>query len=68
LGILVLSIFVTSLFLDYSFAALNWIPKAHTGGIQMMDEHFKWNYETWLNLFFIPISLLYFYWGHKTMK
>ena len=68
LGILVLSIFVTSLFLDYSFAALNWIPKAHTGGMQMMDEHFKWNYQTWLNLFFIPISMVYFYWGHKTMK
>jgi uncharacterized membrane protein YraQ (UPF0718 family) len=29
--ILVVSIFFTSLFLDYSFAALHWIPKAHTG-------------------------------------
>lgn len=67
LGILVLSIFVTSLFLDYSFAVLNWIPKAHTGGMHM-TEHFEWNYQTWLNLFFIPISLIYFYWGHKSMK
>jgi uncharacterized membrane protein YraQ (UPF0718 family) len=66
--ILVVSIFFTSLFLDYSFAALNWIPKAHTGGMQMTNEGFKWNYQTWLNLFFIPLSLAYFYWGRKGMK
>ncbi len=66
--ILVVSIFFTSLFLDYSFAALHWIPKAHTGGMQMTNEHFSWNYQTWLNLIFIPISLIYFYWGRKSMK
>jgi uncharacterized membrane protein YraQ (UPF0718 family) len=66
--ILVVSIFFTSLFLDYSFAALNWIPKAHTGGMQMGGTHFSWNYQTWLNLFFIPLSLAYFYWGKKSMK
>ncbi len=66
--ILVVSIFFTSLFLDYSFAALNWIPKAHTGGMQMTGEHFRWNYQTWLNLFFIPVSIIYFYWGRKSMK
>ena len=65
--ILVVSIFFTSLFLDYSFAALHWIPKAHTG-MQMSSEHFSWNYQTWLNLFFIPVSLVYFYWGRKSMK
>jgi len=68
LAILVLSIFVTSLLLDYSFAALHWIPKAHTGGMQMTNEGFKWNYQTWLNLFFIPVSIAYFYWGRKSMK
>ncbi len=68
LAILVASIFVTSLFLDYSFAALHWIPKAHTGGMQMATEGFKWNYQTWLNLFFIPVSIAYFYWGRKSMK
>jgi uncharacterized membrane protein YraQ (UPF0718 family) len=68
LAILVVSIFLTSLFLDYSFAALHWIPKAHTGGMQMTDRHFSWNYQTWLNLFFIPVSLIYFYWGKKSMK
>ncbi|MDB5091084.1 MAG: metal ion permease [Mucilaginibacter sp.] len=66
--ILVVSIFFTSLFLDYSFAALNWIPKAHTGSMQMTGRHFSWNYQTWLNLFFIPLSLAYFYWGRKSMK
>jgi uncharacterized membrane protein YraQ (UPF0718 family) len=66
--ILVVSIFFTSLFLDYAFAALHWIPKAHTGGMQMAGEHFSWNYQTWLNLFFIPLSLAYFYWGRKSMK
>jgi hypothetical protein len=66
--ILVISIFFTSLFLDYSFEALHWIPKAHSGGMQMTGEHFKWNYQTWLNLLFIPVSLIYFYWGRKTMK
>jgi len=65
--ILVVSIFFTSLFLDYSFAALHWIPKAHTS-MQMSSEHFNWNYQTWLNLFFIPLSLVYFYWGKKSMK
>jgi hypothetical protein len=68
LAILVVSIFLTSLFLDYSFAALHWIPKAHTGGMQMTGRHFSWNYQTWLNLFFIPVSLIYFYWGKKSMK
>lgn len=68
LAILVVSIFATSLFLDYSFAALHWIPKAHTGGMQMAGKHFQWNYQTWLNLFFIPVSIAYFYWGRKSMK
>jgi len=66
--ILVISIFATSLFLDYSFAALHWIPKAHSSGMQMSSRHFSWNYQTWLNLFFIPLSLIYFYWGRKSMK
>jgi uncharacterized protein len=68
LAILVVSIFATSLFLDYSFAALHWIPKAHSGGMQMTSAQFKWDYQTWLNLFFIPVSIAYFYWGRKSMK
>jgi len=68
LAILVVSIFLTSLFLDYSFAALHWIPKAHSAKMQMAHEGLKWNYQACLNLFFIPVSIAYFYWGRKSMK
>lgn len=68
LGIMMVSIFITSIFLDYSFAALNWLPQAHSGGMQMNSAHFQWNYASWLNVFFIPVSLVYFYWGRKSMK
>ena len=68
LAILVVSIFFTALFLDYSFEALHWLPKARSGGMQMKNDGFQWNYQTWLNLFFIPLSLFYFFWGRKSMK
>jgi uncharacterized membrane protein YraQ (UPF0718 family) len=68
LAILVVSIFFTSLFLDYSFAALHWIPKVHSGGMRLTNAHFQWDYQTWLNLFFIPVSVYYFFAGKKTMK
>ncbi|MDO3643714.1 permease [Mucilaginibacter sp. L3T2-6] len=65
---LVISIFLTSLFLDYSFAALHWLPKSNSSGMQMGAQHFVWNYNTWLNLIFIPVSLWYFFLGRKSMK
>jgi len=68
LAFLMISIFLTSLFLDYSFAALHWLPKSHSGGMQMSEQHFQWNYNTWLNLVFIPVSLWYFFLGRKSMK
>lgn len=68
LAFLVISIFLTSLFLDYSFAALHWLPKPHNDGMQMTVQHFEWNYNTWLNLIFIPVSLWYFFLGRKSMK
>jgi len=68
LAFLVISIFLTSLFLDYSFAALHWLPKPHSGGMQMAAGHFEWNYASWLNVIFIPLSLLYLYWGKRSMK
>ena len=68
LGFLVISILLTSLFLDYSFAALHWLPKPHSGGMQMASQHFQWNYNTWLNLIFIPVSVWYFFMGRKRMK
>ncbi|HVW96188.1 MAG TPA: permease [Mucilaginibacter sp.] len=68
LMIMVVSIFLTALFLDYTFAALHWLPKAHNGVMQMAGQHFHWNYATWLNLIFIPVSVAYFFWGKKNMK
>ncbi|HWD86775.1 MAG TPA: permease [Mucilaginibacter sp.] len=68
LAFLIISIFLTSLFLDYSFAALHWLPKPHSAGMQMAAQHFEWNYNTWLNLIFIPVSLWYFFLGRKSMK
>ena len=65
---LVVSIFFTSLFLDYAFAALHWLPKPHNGSMQMNSEHFEWNYNTWLNVIFIPLSLFYFFRGKRSMK
>jgi len=63
LVIMVVSIFLTALFLDYSFAALHWLPEPHKSGMQMAEQHFEWNYTTWLNLLFIPVSIAYFWWG-----
>jgi len=68
-GTMVGSIFLTALFLDYSFAALHWIPQnQHTDDMSMNGQHFEWNYGTWLNLIFIPLSAGYFFWGRKTSK
>jgi uncharacterized membrane protein YraQ (UPF0718 family) len=66
--LLVISIFFTALFLDYSFEALHWIPKTHFGRMEMSAPHLSWNYQTWLNLFFVPVSLIYFFWGRKSMQ
>jgi hypothetical protein len=68
LAFLVVSIFFTALFLDYSFAALHWLPGSHNGGMQMRTQHFQWNYNSWLNILFIPVSIGYFFWGKKSMK
>lgn len=62
--IMVVSIFITSLFLDYSFELLHWIPKSHYTAMKM-NKGFKWDYQAWLNLFFIPVSLIYFFLGRK---
>jgi uncharacterized membrane protein YraQ (UPF0718 family) len=65
---LTISIFITALLLDYSFAALHWLPQPQTGGMQQIKDHFQWNWQAWLNLFFIPASLIYFFLGKKEMK
>ena len=66
--ILVVSIFTTSLFLDYSFEVLHWVPKTHHTAMQMANSGFRWGYQTWLNFLFIPASFIYFFWGKRSMK
>jgi uncharacterized membrane protein YraQ (UPF0718 family) len=67
-AVLVISIFTTSLFVDYSFEALHWIPKTHHTAMQMANAGFTWDYQAWLNILFIPVSIVYFYWGKKSTK
>ena len=66
LAILSVSIFATSLLIDYSFQWLHWIPKSPGSYMQMEQWKFEWNYATWLNIFFIPASIIYFFWGKKS--
>ena len=66
LAILSVSIFATSLMVDYSFQWLHWIPKSPVAHMQMEHWKFEWSYATWLNLFFIPVSIIYFFWGKKS--
>jgi hypothetical protein len=65
--VLSISIFFTALLVDFSFASLHWIPEHHGTGMQQM-EHFQWNRQAWLNVFFIPLSLVYFFVGKRSMK
>jgi uncharacterized protein len=66
LGILSISIFITALLLDYSFQLMHWIPKSPPHIMQMQQWKFQWDYASWLNVFFIPISILYFFKGKKS--
>ena len=68
LAVLSLSIFVTALTIDVSFEASHWIPKHQSQSMQMEGWKFKWNYASYLNLFFIPLSVVYFFFGRKAMK
>lgn len=65
---LTVCIFLTALFVDLGFATLHWIPKSQAGQMQGMSHAIVWNWQTWLNVIFIPLSLLYFFWGKRSMK
>ena len=60
---LTVCIFITALVLDYSFAALHWLPKPQTGGMQVISSAFKWDWQAWLSLIFIPASIWFFILG-----
>ncbi|MBK0378916.1 permease [Mucilaginibacter segetis] len=65
---LTVCIFITALFLDFSFEALNWLPKSNTGGITHVNNQFTWDWQAWLNVIFIPTSIAYYFWGRRGMK
>ncbi|MHB1921719.1 MAG: permease [Chitinophagaceae bacterium] len=66
--ILSLSILVTAVGVDYIFQWAGWIP--HSPGHQMLQQMggIQWNYKTWLNLIFIPLSFIDFFLRKKSMN
>lgn len=68
LAVLSFSILITALTIDVSFEALHWIPKHQNQNMQMQDWKFEWDYASFLNLFFIPASIFYFFAGKRSMK
>jgi uncharacterized membrane protein YraQ (UPF0718 family) len=65
---LTVCIFITALLVDLSFSALHWMPKSPAAQMTGMTDAFVWNWQAWLNLIFIPLSLIYFFWGRNAMK
>jgi len=61
-------IFLTALMVDYSFATLHWLPKLQTVGMQAMNNSFQWDWQAWLNLIFIPSSVVFFFLGKLSTK
>jgi uncharacterized protein len=61
-------IFVTALLVDVGFTALHWVPKSPGSYMAGMSHSFNWNWQAWLNVVFIPLSLLYFFWGRRSVK
>lgn len=67
-GILFLSIFITALTVEISFEALHWLPKSPSHNTQLQPWNFKWNYGSFLDIFFIPAAIVYFFIGKRSMK
>jgi uncharacterized membrane protein YraQ (UPF0718 family) len=61
-------IFVTAVLVDLGFGAFHWIPKSPAGQMRAMSPTFVWDWQAWLNMIFIPLSLFYFLWGRRNMK
>ena len=64
---LTLSIFITALIIDLGFSALHWIPQTPASGNMGSEHPFQWDWQAWLNLIFLPVSLFYFFWGKRSM-
>jgi uncharacterized membrane protein YraQ (UPF0718 family) len=65
---LTVCIFISALLVDVGFTALHWIPKPPGDYLAGMSQPFVWDWQAWLNIVFIPLSLLYFFWGRRSMK
>jgi hypothetical protein len=61
-------IFLTALMVDLGFGVLHWIPQSPAGRMSRMDHVIVWNWQAWLNILFIPLSLFYFIWGKRNMR
>lgn len=61
-------IFITALIVDLGFSALHLLPRNPTGQMTDMHKKFVWDWQAWLNVIFIPLSLIYFYIGRRSMK
>jgi uncharacterized membrane protein YraQ (UPF0718 family) len=66
--ILSLSILVTGVGVDYIFQLMGLIPQHHGSMLTLQMEPIQWNYKTILNLIFMPISGMCFFWGKSVMK
>ncbi|MBS1521560.1 MAG: permease [Bacteroidetes bacterium] len=62
------SIIVSGLLVDVTFNLLGWIPKHPPGDYTMTHKTIVWNYETILNIIFVPLSVAYFFWGKQRSK
>ncbi len=67
-AILASSILITALAVDYIFQWAGWVPHQHGEQMTMQMIGIQWNYTTILNIVFIPLSLLFFFKGRKSMK
>ena len=65
--ILTFAILLTAIGTDYIFQWAGWMPQSHGMQIGMQMEGIQWNYKTVLNLIFIPLSVIGFFIGKKTM-
>ena len=52
-------IFFTALLVELGFGALHWIPKSPAGQMRNMSHAVVWNWQAWLNVIFIPLSVYY---------
>jgi hypothetical protein len=49
------------------FQWAGWMPQSHGVEMSIQMEGIRWNYKTVLNLIFIPLSVIGFFIGKKTM-